>query len=97
MAEQAPFFLFTAFVFAYGTEVLHFHRNFLLMAVLAAAVISFFSIPFFGHLSDRVGRKRVYMLGAVLTGGLRLCILRASRYQSPTACVARHRALACTA
>jgi MFS family permease len=68
MAEQAPFFLFTAFVFAYGTEVLHFHRNFLLMAVLAAAVISFFSIPFFGHLSDRVGRKRVYMLGAVLTG-----------------------------
>jgi len=38
------------------------------MAVLAAAVISFFSIPFFGHLSDRVGRKRVYMLGAVLTG-----------------------------
>jgi metabolite-proton symporter len=68
MAEQAPFFLFTAFVFAYGTEVLHFHRNFLLMAVLAAAGISFFSIPFFGHLSDRVGRKRVYMMGAALTG-----------------------------
>jgi MFS family permease len=55
-------------VFAYGTEVLHFHRNFLLMAVLAAAGISFFSIPFFGHLSDRVGRKRVYMMGAALTG-----------------------------
>src|SRR5215475_2586217 len=61
MAEQAPFYLFTAFVFAYGTDILRLHRNFLLMAVLAAAMISFGSIPFFGHLSDRIGRKRVYM------------------------------------
>ena len=68
MAEQAPFYLFTAFVFAYGTEVLHLHRDFLLMAVLAAAMVSFISIPLFGHLSDRFGRKRVYMLGAALTG-----------------------------
>jgi MFS family permease len=68
MAEQAPFYLFTAFVFAYGTDVLHMQRNFLLTAVLAAATLSFFSIPFFGHLSDRIGRKRVYMIGAALTG-----------------------------
>jgi MFS family permease len=69
MAEQAPFYLFTAFVFAYGTGVLHLQRDFLLMAVLAASMISFVSIPFFGHMSDRFGRKRVYMLGAALTGG----------------------------
>jgi metabolite-proton symporter len=68
MAEQAPFYVFTAFVFAYGTEVLRFSRDFLLMAVLAAATLSFVSIPFFGHLSDRLGRKRIYMLGAALTG-----------------------------
>jgi MFS family permease len=68
MAEQAPFYLFTAFVFAYGTGVLHLKRDFLLTAVLGAAMLSFISIPLFGHLSDRVGRKRIYMLGAALTG-----------------------------
>jgi MFS family permease len=68
MAEQAPFYLFTAFVFAYGTGVLHLSRDFLLMSVLGAAMLSFISIPLFGHLSDRFGRKRIYMLGAALTG-----------------------------
>jgi MFS family permease len=68
MAEQAPFYIFTAFVFSYGIETLHLSRNFLLTAVLSASVVSFFSIPFFGHLSDRIGRKNMYMIGAVVTG-----------------------------
>ena len=68
MGEQAPFYLFTAFVFAYGTTTLNIGRDFLLVAVLAASVVSFVSIPLFGHLSDRIGRKRMYMLGAALTG-----------------------------
>jgi MFS family permease len=59
MAEQAPFYIFTAFIFAYGTGTLHVSRDFLLTAVLAASVVSFFSIPFFGHLSDRIGRAFV--------------------------------------
>ncbi len=47
MAEQAPFYIFTAFIFSYGTSTLHVSRDFLLTAVLAASVLSFFSIPFF--------------------------------------------------
>src|SRR5581483_3244054 len=68
MAEQAPFYIFTAFVFAYGTGTLHVSRNLLIASVLAASVLSFFTIPFSGHLSDRFGRKRIYMLGALITG-----------------------------
>ena len=68
MAEQAPFYIFTAFIFAYGTGTLKVPRDLLLAAVLCASVVSFFTIPYSGHLSDRFGRKRVYMMGAVLTG-----------------------------
>jgi metabolite-proton symporter len=68
MAEQAPFYIFTAFIFSYGTGTLHVSRDFLLTAVLAASVLSFVSIPVFGHLSDQIGRKNMYMIGAVATG-----------------------------
>lgn len=68
MAEQAPFYIFTAFVFSYGIGTLHVSRNFLLTAVLTASVVSFVSIPLFGHISDRIGRKNMYLIGAVVTG-----------------------------
>jgi MFS family permease len=68
MGEQAPFYILSAFVFAYGTGALHMPRNFLLSALLTATVISFPMTPFAGHLSDRFGRKRIYMLGALATG-----------------------------
>ncbi len=67
MSEQAPFYIFTAFVLSYGTETLGFSKNFLTNSVMLAAAVSLFSVPFFGHLSDRVGRRRVYLAGAVAT------------------------------
>ena len=68
MAEQAPFYIFTAFVFGYGTGVLKVSANFLLTAVLVASLLSFVSIPLFGHISDRIGRKKMYIIGAVVVG-----------------------------
>ena len=64
LSEQAPFYIFTAFVLAYGTKTLGFDKDFMLYAVMAAAALSLFNTPFFGHLSDRIGRKRMYMIGA---------------------------------
>jgi metabolite-proton symporter len=68
VAEQAPFYIFTAFVFSYGVSILKVSRDFLLVAVLAASILSFVSIPLFGHISDRIGRKRMYMIGAATVG-----------------------------
>ena len=63
--QQSPFYIFTAFVFTYGTTVLHSSRDLLLAALLVATAISSVTIPIFGHLSDRIGRKRVTLIGAV--------------------------------
>src|SRR6059058_2647896 len=68
LAEQAPFYIFTTYVYTYGTETLKFSRGFLLTAVLVASVLSFISIPLFGHISDRIGRKNMYLIGAATVG-----------------------------
>jgi metabolite-proton symporter len=68
MAEQAPFYIFTAFVFAYTVGTLHMSRNFILTAVLVASCVSFVAIPLSGHISDKVGRRKMYMIGAAVTG-----------------------------
>jgi len=65
LAEQAPFYIFTTYVLTYGTEELNLHRNFLLNAVLAAAIVSLFTTPFFGFLSDLIGRRTMYTIGTV--------------------------------
>jgi MFS family permease len=68
MAEQAPFYIFTAFIFAYAVGTLKMSRDFILSAVVVAAIVSFFTIPIAGHLSDRIGRKNMYLIGAAVMG-----------------------------
>src|SRR5262249_46716824 len=41
MSEQAPFYIFTAFIFAYAVGTLHMSRDFILTAVLVASAVSF--------------------------------------------------------
>ncbi|MDB5092695.1 MAG: transporter [Candidatus Eremiobacteraeota bacterium] len=67
LSEQAPFYIFTAFVFAYGTTVLNQPRNFLVAAVLVGSIGSGVWIPLFGQLSDRIGRRKTYMIGSAVT------------------------------
>ena len=68
MAEQAPAYIYLAFVFTYGTQILHTSRDFLLTSLIIAGLVSFVTIPLAGHLSDRFGRKRIYLIGSVATG-----------------------------
>jgi MFS family permease len=66
--QQGPFYIFAAFVFTYGTRVVGASREELLGALLAASALSVITIPLSGHLSDLIGRKRMYLIGAVGTG-----------------------------
>jgi MFS family permease len=68
MSEQAPFYIFTAFVFAYTVGTLKMDRTFILTAVMVAACVSFFTIPLSGHFSDKIGRKKMYLIGVVAMG-----------------------------
>ena len=67
-AEQAPAYIYLAFVFAYTGQVLHVDRNFVLTALITAGLLSFITVPLSGYMSDRIGRKRMYLIGAVATG-----------------------------
>ncbi len=66
LPEQAPFYLFTTFVFTFGAFATKLDKSFLTWAVSVAGLVSFFTIPLFGHLSDRIGRKTVYMAGILV-------------------------------
>jgi MFS family permease len=68
MSEQAPFYIFTAFIFAYAVGTLHMSRDLILSAVLVGSCVSFITIPLSGHISDRIGRKKMYLIGAAATG-----------------------------
>jgi MFS family permease len=68
MGQMVVAFVYAAFFFTYGIQVVHVSRDFLLGVMLIASFFSFFTIPFSGYLSDRIGRKQVYIFGAVTTG-----------------------------
>ncbi len=68
MVEQSAFYIYTAFIFAYAMQVSAVSRDFLLSAVLVASCICLFAIPYFGHLSDRIGRRKMFLIGVVVSG-----------------------------
>ena len=67
-SELASFIVFAVFVFTIGVQMLHFSRTFILFAVMAGLSLECVVVPLSGALSDRFGRKRMFMLGAALSG-----------------------------
>ena len=68
VVETAPFYIFGTFVVSYATTNLEFSRTATLAAVMIATVITTILIPIMGSLSDRVGRKKMYVTGSVAMG-----------------------------
>ena len=64
-SEQFPFYLLTTFALTYIVDNAGQTKTFALNAIAAAATLELILIPFFGNLSDSVGRKRVYAVGSI--------------------------------
>jgi metabolite-proton symporter len=68
IAENVSFYLLTAFTTAYLTKALGLDAGFALNALLIASAIHLVTIPLWGALSDRIGRRPVYLFGAAGIG-----------------------------
>jgi MFS family permease len=64
--ETAPFYIMSTFIVYYATKELGFSRTQALNAVTVATVVTTLLIPLMGALSDRIGRKTVYIAGVLM-------------------------------
>ncbi|WKA55446.1 MFS transporter [Planococcus shixiaomingii] len=65
VVETAPFYIFSTFIVSYATTNLGFDRTEALTAVMVATVVTTILIPIMGNLSDKVGRKKLYVTGTI--------------------------------
>jgi metabolite-proton symporter len=65
LSENSCFYLFSVSIIDYGKNVLQVETQWVMLAVNVAAAVEFFTIPLYGLLSDRLSRRRVYVLGSL--------------------------------
>jgi MFS family permease len=65
VVETALFYIFSTFVVSYATSTLGFSHSAVLGSVMVSTVITTILIPILGSLSDRVGRKKMYIAGTL--------------------------------
>jgi MFS transporter, MHS family, shikimate and dehydroshikimate transport protein len=70
VSEVAWVYILTVFVVYYSTTQLNLSRTLILDAVLYAALFELITVPFFGWLSDKWGRRTLYIGGAILSAAL---------------------------
>ena len=64
-SENITFYMLITFSLAYGEDELGISRNTLLAAIVISATISCIVIPFYGAWTDRIGRRPVFLWGAI--------------------------------
>lgn len=72
VSEVAWVYVLTVFSIVYATGTLGLPRTLILYAILAAAVLEFATLPLFGWMSDKIGRRPMYLGGAIVSA---LCAL----------------------
>ena len=64
-AQNVIFYIYTVFVLSYGENTLGLPRSVMLRGVMVASFLGLFTIPLWSYLSDRVGRRPVYLAGGI--------------------------------
>lgn len=67
ISEVSWVYILTVFIVVYATTKLALPKPMILDGILYAALIELITIPFFGWLSDKIGRRPLYILGALFT------------------------------
>ena len=67
VAENGSFYIFSVFVLTYATQRVKLDQQIVLNGILLGSACELVAIPLFGALSDRVGRRPVYLFGAGAT------------------------------
>jgi MFS transporter, MHS family, shikimate and dehydroshikimate transport protein len=67
LAENGAFYIYTFFLLTFADKI-KLERTTVLIAISLAALLMVVTIPAFGRLSDRAGRRIIYLSGAVFTG-----------------------------
>ncbi|MFC0542656.1 MFS transporter [Kutzneria chonburiensis] len=65
MGENISYYVITSFILVYVVEALKLPKSVALSAVLIGSAVELAAIPLWGALSDRVGRRPVYLFGAI--------------------------------
>lgn len=65
VVETAPFYIFSTFIVSYGTNNLGFKSSQVLISIMIATIITTILMPYMGSLSDKIGRKKVYITGTI--------------------------------
>jgi metabolite-proton symporter len=64
---NATFYLYVVYIIEYATTELGLAQTAVLIAILIASIVCAFALPFFAALSDRYGRRKLYLAGAIGT------------------------------
>ncbi|MEH7223201.1 MFS transporter [Bacillus sp. JJ1566] len=67
LLQNSVFYIYTVFILSYLTNELHMQKSDGIIALMIASALGFLSLPAWGYLSDKIGRKPVYLSGTILS------------------------------
>lgn len=84
ISEVAWVYMMTVFTIVYATTKLGLPKTLILNAILAAALLEFITMPFFGWLSDKIGRRIMFIIGSVVSAGCAFAVFKLMDTKDPT-------------